>query len=287
MALRLGMNMLLYTTAPDEKLFPVAEKLKGMGFDGLEWPLLPCDVATARKIKKFSEGAGLASTAVAVFGPGENPLSDDPKERQKALDVAREKIEVSAAMGAELLCGPLVQPLGQFTGKGPTPTEWSRCVEYLQKAGDEAAKHHLTLVVEYLNRFEIYFVNTAADAARLCRDVNHVSVKTMVDTFHANIEESSLYEAVKAAGPHLAHVHISENNRGIPGSSRSIPWDDFFLGLKETGYSGWLTIESFGEFLPDLAAAARIWRKLFDDVDAVPSKGIAFLRQNLEKHGLS
>lgn len=279
--MKIGMNLLLYTTAPDEKMFPIGEKLKAMGYDGLEWPLLTCSRAMAESIGKFNKSAGLEATTVHVFGEGQNPISDDKKERDTALDVIAERLELSATLGAKLMCGPLVQPLGHFTGKGPTETEWLRCVEFHQRAAEIAERVGVTIVIEYLNRFEIYFLNTADAAARLCAQVNHPRVQTMVDTFHANIEEDGLREAVLAAKSHLAHVHISENNRGIPGASKCIQWDDFFGALREVKYDGWLTVEAFGQFLPDLAAAARIWRPIFKDPDVLSRQAIAFIKKQI------
>lgn len=277
--MKIGMNLLLYTTQPDESIFATAEKLKGMGYDGLEWPILGTDTATAAKIRKFNEGAGLDATTVYVFGPGNNPISDQASERAAALATMKERIEICATLGGSLICGPFVQPLGHFTGKGRTPDEWERCKEFLSAAGDHAAKHQVTLVVEYLNRFEIYFVNTAADACRLCAEVNHPNVKTMIDSFHAHIEEKNLYDAVKTVQPQLAHVHISENDRGIPGSGKNVRWEDFFQALKDIHYDNWLMIESFGQALPDLAAAAKIWRPLFNHADDVGRDGIAFIKR--------
>jgi D-psicose/D-tagatose/L-ribulose 3-epimerase len=279
--MKIGMNLLLFTTQPDDSAFPIGEKLKGMGFDGLEWPVLGTEPPMAEKIRRFNEQQKLGCTAVFVFGPGHNPISGDESERNAALDRLKNRIDLCAIMGAELLCGPIVQPLGHFTGKGPTRDEWSRCVSFFKSAGDYAAKKNVTLVIEYLNRFEIYFVNTAADACRLCDEINHPNVTMMVDSFHANIEEKSMYNAVLAARPHLRHIHISENDRGVPGSGKIIHWDDFFRGIKDAGYDGWLTIESFGQALPDLAAAAKIWRKLFDSDDQVCREGLAFVRKML------
>lgn len=285
--MKIGMNLLLYSTAPDETIFPVAEKLKGMGYDGLEWPLFEADKKMAEKIRSFNEKIGLDATTICVLGEGSNPVSDDKGERDAALTALRERIETSEVLGSKLLCGPVVQTLGHFTGKGPTPTEWSRCADFLKAAGDIAGKHGVTLVIEYLNRFEIYMLNTAADANRMCDDVNHPNVKMMVDSFHGNIEEHNLYEAVMAGKSHLAHVHVSENDRGIPGRNQSIQWDDFFRGLKDSGYDGWLTIEAFSQFLPDLAAAAKIWRRIFDDPDDVCRDGIAFIQSMMKKSGLA
>lgn len=279
--MKFGMNLLLYTTQPDETIFPVCEQLKGMGFDGLEWPILGTDRATAEKIRAFNDKHKLGATTVYVFGPGNNPISAVESERQAARKTLEDRIDVCAALGSKLLCGPIVQPLGHFTGKAPTTEEWNRCVDFFRSVGDYAAKKDVTLVIEYLNRFEIYFLNTAADACRLCNAINHPNVKTMIDSFHANIEEKNLREAVLAVKPHLAHIHISENDRGIPGSGKNVQWADFFAGIKESGYDGWLTIEAFGQALPDLAAAAKIWRKLFNDPADVGREGLAFVRRML------
>jgi D-psicose/D-tagatose/L-ribulose 3-epimerase len=279
--MKIGMNLLLYTTQPDESTFPIAEHLQEMGFEGLEWPILGTDMATAEKIRKFNEGTGLGATTVYVFGPGASPISAQESERKAAADQLKNRIDVCAALGSELLCGPITQTLGHFTGQGPTANEWSRCVSFFKSTGDYAADKGVTLVIEYLNRFEIYFVNTAKDVRRLCDDVNHPNVKTMVDSFHANIEEKNLYDAVMVVQPHLAHIHVSENDRGVPGSSKSIQWEDFFRGIKDSGFDGWLMIESFGTALPDLAAAAKIWRPLFDNADDVGRQGLAFIKKML------
>lgn len=279
--MKIGMNLLLYTTAPDDSIFPIAEKLQAMGYDGLEWPLFAADPKFAEKIRKFNDKTGLGATTICVLGEGANPVSEDASERKAAVDALRERLEVSEIIGSTLLCGPLVQTLGLFSGKGPTETEWKRCIEFQQTVGDIAAKHKVTVALEFLNRFEIYMINTAKDACRLCDEVNHPNIKMMVDSFHSNIEEHSLYEAVVNSKRHLAHIHISENDRGIPGANFSIPWDDFFRGIKDVGFDGWLTIESFSHFLPDLSAAAKIWRKLFDNPDDVGTQGIAFIKKKL------
>ena len=196
------------------------------------------------------------------FGEGANPISDNPAERQAALDTIKQYLDCTKALGGTIMCGPLTQTLGLFTGKGPTEVEHARAVELPRSAGDYAQSVGVMIALEFLNRFEQYFINTAAQTKKLLKDVHHPHVKTMVDSFHGNIEESNMREAINLLGSDCIHVHVSENNRGIPGSSRSIPWDDYFGGLKDIKYDGWLTIEAFGQFLPDLAAAARIWRHI-------------------------
>jgi D-psicose/D-tagatose/L-ribulose 3-epimerase len=117
--------------------------------------------------------------------------------------------------------------------------------------------------VEPLNRFECYILNTAAASAALVAAVDEPNYGYLYDTFHFNIEEASLTDAIHATAPAIGHVHISENNRGVPGSGH-IDFAAVFAALHAVGYDGWMTVEAFGQALPDLAAATKIWRPLFD-----------------------
>ena len=139
----------------------------------------------------------------------------------------------------------------------------------------------VTVAVEYLNRFETYFINTAADLRSLVEEVDHPNIRMMYDTFHGNIEEKSIYESAKSCGDCLAHVHISENDRSTPGEGH-VAFETTFKTLKEVGYEGWLTIEAFGLALPDLAAATRIWRKMYPSQEHLTTKGLEFMKKGME-----
>ena len=112
-------------------------------------------------------------------------------------------------------------------------------------AGPVLERYGVTLAIEPLNRFETYFLNTAADAAALCDQIGHPNVGILFDTFHANIEEKSIGQAYRTVGRHLKHVHTCENDRGTPGSGH-VEWKEVFEALRDMRYDGWLTIESFG-----------------------------------------
>ena len=127
--------------------------------------------------------------------------------------------------------------------------------EYADRVG-------VTLGIECLNRFETYLLNTHADAVRFVRDVSHPRCRVMYDTFHANVEEKDVAEAIRSCGDLLVHVHISENDRSTPGAG-SVRWDATFDALREIGYDGWLVVEAFGLALPEIAAATKIWRRMF------------------------
>jgi len=135
----------------------------------------------------------------------------------------------------------------------------------------------VTIVVEYLNRFEMYLINCAADAAALVREVDHPNCRLMYDTFHAHIEEKDPRAALQDCRDVLVHVHASENDRGTPGTGQ-VAWDETFAALKEIGYDGWIVIEAFGDALPDLAAATKIWRRMFESEEQLARDGGAFIR---------
>jgi D-psicose/D-tagatose/L-ribulose 3-epimerase len=207
-----------------------------------------------------------------------NPISPDASVRQAAVERLKWAVEMNHILGSVAMCGPYHSPLGVFSGSGPTADEKGRAAEVLRQAAEFAKDANLTLAIEYLNRFECYFLTTAADAAALVKSVNHPNFRCMYDTFHAHIEEKSQAAGVAAVKDVFAHVHISENDRGVPGTGQ-VRWDEAFRAIKETGYDGWLVIEAFGRALPDLAAATRVWRDLFPSPDDVYTQGIQFIKR--------
>jgi D-psicose/D-tagatose/L-ribulose 3-epimerase len=106
----------------------------------------------------------------------------------------------------------------------------------------------------------------------------------MFDTFHANIEEADPAASIRAHRDIITHVHISENNRGVPGRGHN-DWKGIFKALRSTGYDNWLTIEAFGRVLPAFAAATRIWRDIFESPEALYAEGIRFIRQQWDAAG--
>ena len=152
----------------------------------------------------------------------------------------------------------------------------------MRASAEYAAEAGITLVFEFLNRFEIYLLNCAEDTARFVRDIDHPSVGVHYDTFHANIEEKDVRKAITGAAREIRHVHISENDRGTPGQGQ-VRWAETFDALKEIDYDGWMVIESFGQALPGIAAATKIWRRMFESEEQVARDGLAFIRSEWEK----
>lgn len=280
--MKVGMNLLLWTGHVTEADFPTLGKLKQAGFDGVELPLFDGTADHYKMVKAELDKQGLACSTVTVMNPEANPISPDAAVRQQAIERLKWAVEMNHVLGSFAMCGPFHSPLGVFSGDPPTGDEKTRAADVLRKAAEFAKGANLTLAIEYLNRFECYFLTTAKDAAALVKSVDHPNFRTMYDTFHAHIEEKSQASAVKTLAPVMAHVHISESDRGVPGTGQ-VRWDEAFAALKEAKYDGWLVIEAFGRALPDLAAATRVWRDLFAKPEDVYTDGIAFIKKQWSK----
>lgn len=279
--MKYGLNMLLWTTDVTESQYGLLDQIKGWGYNGVELPIFAMNEENFRKLGKKLDGAGLERTAVTVCTAQTNPIAESPAIREAALNHLKAAIDMCAASGATKLCGPIHSALGEFGGSGPSKAEWEHGKEVLGKAADYAQKANVQLVVEYLNRFECYFLTSAEDCARFCREVNHPALKMMYDTFHANIEEKDLAKAIRACASETVHVHISENDRSTPGEGH-VDWDTTFATLKETGYEGWLMVEAFGLALPDLAAATKIWRRMFPSEEHLAKNALSFMKRGWE-----
>jgi D-psicose/D-tagatose/L-ribulose 3-epimerase len=278
--MKTGMNLLLWTDHVTEAQDPILEEIKRLGFDAVEIPIFETsDLIPYQRLGKRLQGLGLKATAVTVMGPLSNPISSDPKVRDAAVEHLDRAMECGQQFGCEILCGPLHSAIGLFSGTGPTEDEFKYGVETLQRAAEKAQARGIKLAVEYLNRFEIYFLTTAAQTVRFVRAVNHPSCKMMYDSFHAHIEEKDQTQAILSCAAETIHVHVSENDRGTPGTGQ-VDWDAFWGGLKQTGYNGYITIEAFGTALPALAAATKVWRPLFRDAMGLCRDGLAFMKKH-------
>lgn len=276
--MKYGMNLFLWTDTPqDEQFLPLYGRLKDMGFDGVELPIFSGTPTDYAQLGRRLGDLGLERTAVTVCTPEADPISPDAAVRRAAVDAMKYKIDCASAAGASLLGGPLYAAIGVFSGAPPTSEEWARSVEYMREVADHASGAGITLALEFLNRFEIYLLNCAADTARFVREVDKVNVGVHYDTFHANIEEKSVHAAVTGAAQEIFHVHISENDRSTPGQGL-VRWEENFGALREIEYEGWLTIEAFGQALPGLVAATKIWRKMYESEEQLARDGLAFMQ---------
>lgn len=280
--MKFGINLYLWADDMHDRLLPVLERLKQIGYDGVELPIFDLDQAQWALWARRLDDLGLQRTANTVIAAEHNPLSPEPVVREAAYQHMRQVIDCCAVVGSSVLCGPHQVALGVFTGRGATDEERQRCVEHLRRIAEYAAEAGVVLAEEVVNRFELYHLNTLDQAIACIDEVDHPNCRIHLDTFHAHIEEKDPAAAIRRAGSRIAHVHISENDRGVPGTG-SVAWDSTFAALHDIGYDGWLTVEAFGNSLPNLAAATKIWRKLFQSEDELAADAYSFLADNWER----
>jgi len=283
MSMKIGMCMFLWTTSVSKKHEALLQDIKATGFDGVEIPVFVGVPDDYRKLGEMLDRIGLERTAVSAMGdPAMNLISPDAATRKAGIDYMKWAIDCSAALGADRLSGPLHSTLGAFSGSGPTATEKKRSVASQRAIGDHAGKKGVIIGLEALNRFECYLVNTMADLSEHIDAIDRPHIKAMYDTFHANIEEADPIGAYTRNRRNVVHIHISENDRGVPGRG-NIPWKETFSAIRKSGYDDWLTIESFGRSLKDLAAATKVWRDFAESPEAVYRDGYKHIRDGWRK----
>ena len=283
--MKYGVNLMVWTTRVGTKQDALLARIREWGFDGVELFLSPDEPADISAVGRTLDAMGLERTTCSVLPRECHLVSDQPEVRARGVEFLGRCVERTAQLGASLMCGPLYAGLGVMTGRRRTEQEWQWAIEGLRPAAARARELGVTLCVEPLNRFETYFLNTLEDASRLVRDIGAPNVRIHFDTFHANIEERQPAAAIREIASDLGHVHISENDRGVPGSGH-VDWRGILSVLKEVGYDGWLTIESFAEPEPELASAASIWRDLAPSGDVLASQGLSFIKNMTKELGM-
>jgi D-psicose/D-tagatose/L-ribulose 3-epimerase len=281
---KIGFNVLVWSAVISDDLKSIIEKLKTIGYDGVEFLVGSPNESAYKSLGNYTRSIGLEATTVFVVGKEENPVSEIAATRAKALDRIKWAIDRSHDLNAKLLCGPFHSAHTVFAKRAPEDREYEWSGEVLHSAGEYAAQADITLGLEALNRFECYLCNTMEQLSRLVKTANHPNVKAMFDTHHANVEEKNFADAISTIAPVLAHVHISENDRGTPGEGH-INFEEAFSTLAKINYKGWLTIEAFSRNDPDFANSIGVWREYSKPWD-IAEKGLNFIKQMCSKHGL-
>ena len=280
--MKFGMNLLLWTGDMSDAMLPTLQMLKTAGYDGVEMPIFAPDVDKFASWSQKLDDLGLQRLGVTIRGEEDNPISADPVIRARGVELTSRTVDCCQASGCTHLVGPYHSAIGVFSGAGPTDDEWKWGVESMQQVAEHAGQAGGMLGVECLNRFECYLLNCHADAARFVREVDHPNCKMMYDTFHANIEEKNIATAINDCADVLVHVHISENDRSTPGQG-DVKWDETFDALRSVNYDGWMGVEAFGLALPEIAAATKIWRRMYDSEEQLARDALAFMRAEVAK----
>ena len=281
---KIGFNVLVWSAVISDKLMPVADRLKNIGYDGVECFLGDPNKTPYQRFGDHVQKLGMETTCVFVLGKEENIISPTKEVRTRGLERIKWAIDRAHDMHAKIIAGPFHSAHAIFAQHAPQDQEYGWSAEVLHAAGQYAAQADIVLAIEAVNRFECYLCNTMEQLGSLVDRVAHPNVRAMYDTHHANIEEKKNTQAINTIAPVLAHVHISENDRGTPGDGH-VHWDETFSALAKNKYEGWLTIEAFSRNDPDFANAINVWREYSKPWD-IAENGYKFIRQMCEKHGM-
>lgn len=271
--------MLLWTDMVTEEHYSIIEKLQETGYDGIEVPIFGGEAKDYIKLGQHLNSTGMGVTGLTSLLPEENIVNPDPKIQAAGVEKLKWAVDLTCELGTDILCGPFHSAFKDMTDLPPSSDERKRSAENLHIVADYAKSNSIILAPEALNRFECYMYNTMKDLRSLVDTVDHPNLGAMYDTHHGHIEETSQKDALETIGTALKHVHISENQRGIPGSGQ-IHWQEVFSTLKEMNYDGWLTIEAFSRRIPDFANAINVWRN-YGSEEEIYKQGYQFIKSNI------
>jgi D-psicose/D-tagatose/L-ribulose 3-epimerase len=279
---RIGMHASLWAAAwsreAAELAIPEAAEHR---LEVIEFPLLVPEAIDAPHSRKLFEKYGIEPTASLCL-PEDRMAQLYPEKAEafliKALDKAHE-------VGIAYLGGVTYSALGFRSGTPPTPGEYDNMAKALKPAARHARKLGVTLGLEPCNRYETHLLNTSGQALKFLELLDEPNVTIHLDTYHMNIEEKGIGAGFRAAGKHCAYVHLSESDRGVPGTG-TIDWDEMFRTLADIGFKGRLVVESFVTLPPEIAAALSVWRPVARDRQEVLEKGVPYLKGLAKVHGL-
>ena len=254
-------------------------KVRGWGYDHVEVCIEDPAQLTPAAVAAAANHEGLSLLVCGAFGPDRDVSHEDPSRRQSGVDYLRQCIDFAAEVGSPLVSGPMYATTGQARLLEPAErqAQWQRAVDSLANVAEYAATMRVRLAIEPLNRFETDLVNTVEQGLRLCDDIGADNVGLMLDTFHMNIEEKSLPDAITSAGARLFNFQASENDRGTPGSGHT-QWVEVVAALRDVGYTRGVVVESFLPTVKEIARAVSLWRPVASSMDDLAADGAAFLR---------
>jgi len=253
----------------------------GAGLDFVEIPLLDPGSIDVEHTRSLLDRHGLGCSC-SLGLPPEVHLPSNPEGARRFLDGA---VEVTAALGSPMLTGCLYTHVGTLTGKPPERAEIELVASILKKTARRAEEYGVELGIEAINRYETYLLNLASQAGELLDRIDEPNVFVHLDTYHMNIEERGFYEPIVSLGSRLGYIHLSESDRGTPGTA-NVHWDEVFRGLGDIEYGGALAMESFAAVNEALIGATALWRDVVGDPDALVRDGLAFLRARGREHGV-
>lgn len=262
------------------------DRVARMGYDFIEVCIEDPTLLSSSWVAENAARTGLGVSVCGAFGPARDISNEETSVRASARDYLELCVDFAAAVGSPHVAGPMYATTGvaRLLSSDARTSQRRRAVDGLRAIADYAGERGVKLAIEPLNRFETDLVNTLAQGVELCELIDCPNVGLMIDSFHMNIEEKSIGDAIRSAGPYVFHVQVSENDRGTPGSGH-VPWDDLFSALSDIGYTGQIAVESFLPTVEEIARAVSLWRPVAPSMAQLAEEGLRFLQRELPRYG--
>ena len=275
--MKFGIHAGLWMKAWTDDPAPILKKAAEIGYDGVELSLLGIGLDRADAIRAQADEYGLELTCSTGLGPDADPTSETSEVRDNAVAVLTEAIRVTSRLGSKGLAGVVAAPWGVFDPANK-PARAARSAETLARLDGVLRDAGVTLGIEALNRFESDLTSTAAETCAIARACGSNHIGVLLDSFHMNIEEKDPPAALRAAGDTLVHYHVSDNDRGRPGSGRyDFPADA--KALADIGYDRWVVAEMFVMAGHASSRDLNIWRDIEPDPTVAAVETLAYLKR--------
>jgi D-psicose/D-tagatose/L-ribulose 3-epimerase len=255
-----------------------AASAKKAGYDYIEMLMIEPDKIDVAMTKAVLSEYGLFATASLGLSPETDVTSTNPSIVKKGDELLRKVVDKLHAIGSTELCGVIYCSLGKYPGPASSENR-ANSIAAVARLADYAADKGINVNLEVVNRYETNIMNTGKEGLKFLEAVNRPNAYLHLDTYHMNIEEDGMSQAVLEAGDALGYVHIGESHRGYLGSG-NVDFDTFFTALKKINYSGPITFESFSSVVvdPALSNALCIWRNLWEDSDDLAAHALKYMK---------
>ena len=278
----LGIHALVWVGgwSPEEAEFAISSSVR-VGYDLIEIPALDPSRIDVASTREMLERHGLQASVTVGLAADTDVNSEDVACIDRGRDLLMRALEVSSGIGSTYLGGVIFGAMMKYSA--PT-TERARAnsIAVIKELAQEARGSGTTIGLEFVNRYESNLLNTAQQTLDYLDLVGEDNVVVHADVYHMNIEETDFRTPILACGNRLGYVHVGESHRGYLGTG-SVNFPEFFGALKEVGYAGPITFESFSSAVVDplLSNTLAIWRNLWSDSDDLAAKAHAFISAGL------
>lgn len=264
------------------------DKAAKLGFDILEIGGACLPDYSRDEVKRLKNAADVNHIELTVgYGPSAEHNIGSLKFRAGAFEWYKKLFSVMEQLDSKILGGALYSywPV-DYSKSVDKEEDWKNAVEGMRLLAKEAANYGVELNLECLNRFENHILNTAGEGLAFVQEVGLDNVWVMLDTFHMNIEETSISDAIRMVGSRLGHFHTGECNRMVPGKGR-MPWREISEALHDIGYDKDVVMEPFVNMGGQVGRDIKVWRPVCGEIteerlDQEAGEALKFQRYMLE-----